>query len=434
MSEPKLSADIQEQRLLKCIRCGFCQDACPTYRMTLNEAESPRGRIYLARSVAEGELAWDRGAISHLDSCLGCRACEPVCPSGVEYGAILEQARANIEKKARSLLQHFARRILLNLLTTPRWLHLLATGSELKQRALHHPVNLPPIFTWALSGKWGHGPAMPTSHGRAVVPAVSPAIGAKKHRVGLLLGCVMREMFGSTHNATLQVLQWHGCEVIAPPNAGCCGALHMHTGDLEAARMRARRLIDAFQPYNCEVIVVNSAGCGSAMKEYGELLAGDPRYSSLAKEFAMKTRDIHEYLVEIGFTAPTQALGVTVAYHDACHLAHGQNVREQPRQILGAIPGLRLVELPESDTCCGSAGIYNILQPEMARRLLDRKVSFIRSTGATVLATGNPGCIAWIEQGLRELALPIQVVSPVELLADAYCQLPKSQGAAETKL
>jgi glycolate oxidase iron-sulfur subunit len=240
--------------------------------------------------------------------------------------------------------------------------------------------------------------------------------------VGILAGCVMRVLFGGTNAATVRVLQANGCDVIAPPIAECCGALHLHTGFHTEGLQRARTLIDAFAPYldRLDAIILNSAGCGSTMKEYGDLLADDPAYRDKAVAFAAKVRDVSEWLIQIGLTPPTGRLDAVVSYHDACHLAHGQKVRLQPRQLLQQIPGLKLVEMDESDTCCGSAGVYNITQPELARRLLDRKIANLKETGASIIATGNPGCLAWIQQGVQEAGLKVRIVHPIELLDAVY--------------
>jgi glycolate oxidase iron-sulfur subunit len=263
-------------------------------------------------------------------------------------------------------------------------------------------------------------PAVPKKIAVGRLPECSPAKGPKRYRVGVLAGCVMRVLFHETNTATVRVLQRNGCEVLAPRKAGCCGALHLHAGYLDDAREKARALLDAMKGVEIDAFVINSAGCGSTLKEYGEILADDPVYADRARAFSAKVKDIAEFLVDIGAEPPSGEYKATVAYHDACHLAHGQKITTPPRALLRSIPGLTLVDLPESDTCCGSAGIYNLTQPDMARRLLERKVNFILQTGATVVATGNPGCLAWIEQGLRERGHTIEVKHPVEILDEAY--------------
>jgi glycolate oxidase iron-sulfur subunit len=413
-----------DDKTMKCIRCGFCLDACPTFRLTGQETKSPRGRIYLVRSWRENVIPFDSDVVEALDTCLGCRACETACPSGVEYGAILEMARAHIEEsRLRPSAQSFARSQLLSTLTNPGRL-----AASLKAAGLFGKLTggkMPGFAAKMLSGSSEAALALPTPQGEAkdhALPERSPAKGIKRHTVGILAGCVMRVLFGGVNAATVRVLQENGCEVVAPKAAGCCGALHLHTGFHADALARMRGLIDAFAPYmdELEAIVVNSAGCGSTMKEYGDLLADDPAYREKAQAFAVKVQDVSEWLITIGLTPPTGRLDAVVSYHDACHLAHGQRVRQQPRELLRQIPGLQLVEMDESDTCCGSAGVYNITEPEMARRLLARKIDNLRATGASIIATGNPGCLAWIQQGAKEAGLNVRLCHPVELLAKAY--------------
>jgi glycolate oxidase iron-sulfur subunit len=413
-----------DDKTMKCIRCGFCLDACPTFRLTGQETKSPRGRIYLVRSWRENVIPFDADVVEALDTCLGCRACETACPSGVEYGAILEMARAHIEEShLRPSAQSFARSQLLATLTNPGRL-----AASLKAAGLFGKLTggrMPGFAAKMLSGSSEAVLALPTPQGEAKVhdlPERSPAKGVKRHTVGILAGCVMRVLFGGVNAATVRVLQENGCEVVAPKAAGCCGALHLHTGFHADAQARMRALIDAFAPYReeLEAIVVNSAGCGSTMKEYGDLLADDPAYREKAQAFAAKVMDVSEWLLRIGLTPPTGRLEAVVSYHDACHLTHGQRVRQQPRELLRQIPGVTLVEMDESDTCCGSAGVYNVTEPEMARRLLERKIACLRATGADIIATGNPGCLAWIQQGAKEAGLNVRLCHPVELLDEAY--------------
>lgn len=413
-----------DEKISKCIRCGFCLDACPTFRLTGQETLSPRGRIYLVKSWREDTIPFDSDVVNALDTCLGCRACETACPSGVEYGLILEMARAHIEEShLRPSLESFARRQLLATLTNPGRM-----AASLKAAGLLRPLTqgkMPGFVAKLLSGSSDSALSLPEVTGEVRVhnlPANSPSNGETRYRVGILAGCVMRVLFAPTNTATLQVLQANGCEVIAPEAAGCCGALHLHSGFHDDALAKARALLDSFAPEleSLDAVIINSAGCGSTLKEYGELLKDDASYSELAAKFASKVRDISEWLMEIGIAPPTRSLPITVAYHDACHLAHGQKIRQQPRDLLKQIPGLTLCELEEADTCCGSAGVYNITQPEMARKLLDRKLGYIRATGATVLAAGNPGCLTWIQQGAKEAGIELRICHPVELLAEAY--------------
>jgi glycolate oxidase iron-sulfur subunit len=418
MSEPL------DDKLMKCIRCGFCLEACPTFKLTGKETRGPRGRIYLVRSWRDGVIPLDEDAVEALDSCLGCRACETACPSGVEFGSILETARCRIqEMHLRPGSETFARAQLLSTLTNPGRL-----AASLKVGGLLGMLTggkMPGFASKLLSGSSDAAAALPVAEGSARVhdlPELSTARSTRRYAVGILAGCVMRVLFGNTNAATVRVLQANGCDVIAPKAAGCCGALHIHAGCHDEALNRARALIDAFEPYidTLDAIVVNSAGCGSTMKEYGTLLAGDPAYRDRATRFAGKVRDVCEFLAEIDLIPPATPIEATATYHDACHLAHGQRIRTQPRDLLGRIPGLVLVDLDESDTCCGSAGIYNITEPGYARQLIQRKIANIRATGATIVATGNPGCLAWIRQGAHDAGLALRICHPVELLDEAY--------------
>jgi len=422
--------EFHSEHLLKCTHCGLCLQSCPTYLETGSEADSPRGRIYLMRAFSEGRIRWDSGVVEHIDLCLGCRACETACPSGVEYGLLLEIARAQVERSpARHSVQRTVKRLLLDLMTNPsafaaamntaRWFKPL-----LGDRALPQPL-----------ARWRSVNAsvatLPQPHGKmkrgSLAPLYTP-VGERRGRVALLTGCVASVLFHEVNVASVAVLRYNGFEVVVPPEQGCCGALHVHNGFIVEGRRRALRLMECMEREPVDAIIVNSAGCGSTMKEYGRLFTGTP-HEERALAFAAKVRDIMEFLAESGIRKPVRPLSgrgkdssLVVTYHDACHLAHAQGVRKQPRDIIGSIPGVQLVELEESDMCCGSAGIYNLLQPEMASRLLQRKIERIRSTGAEIVLTGNPGCLAWIAQGLRECPQPVEILHPVELLYRAYEQ------------
>lgn len=413
-----------DEKTIKCIRCGFCLDACPTFRLTGQETRGPRGRIYLVRSLRENVIPLEADVVEALDSCLGCRACETACPSGVEYGAILEMARAHIENEGkRPAAQSFARKQFLSTLTDPAKLTLTLKASGMLGKLTKG--KMPGFAAKLLSGSDEIAINLPQVEGEIKIhnlPERNAPEGKKRYTVGMLAGCVMRVMFGGTNAATLRVLLKNGCEVVLPKSAGCCGALHLHTGFEDDAKSRMRSLIDAFYPHlnEMDAVLINSAGCGSTMKEYGELLADDPAYKEKAKAFASKVRDVSEWLATIELVEPQKPLNAVVSYHDACHLAHGQKVRQQPRTLLQKIPGLKLVEMDEADTCCGSAGVYNILQPKMARDLLDRKIKNLQATNASIIATGNPGCLAWIRQGAKEAGLKLRICHPIELLDEAY--------------
>lgn len=413
-----------EKDLMACVHCGLCLPACPTYLETGSEADSPRGRIVLMRKMHEGTLSpQDEDVTRHLDLCLGCRACETACPSAVPYGRILETARERInDEQARPRVTDLARHALLDTLAHPKKMTIAMRVAQAVNGGIV-PTRVARLISGdpqAVSQKV----SLPAQISPPLPPAVMPAVGVKRFRVGVLTGCAMRVLFGDINTDTVQVLAANGCEVLVNRRQGCCGALHGHNGYGDEARSFARDLIDAFAPDSyLDAIIVNSAGCGSMMKEYGQLLADDPQYAALAAAFAAKVKDVCEWLDEIGWVAPLQVVSdkpVTMTYHDACHLAHGQQIREAPRALLSRLPNVKWAELTESEVCCGSAGIYNFTEPEMAKRLQARKLENILATGASVVATGNPGCLAWIASGVKERGLPnIRVTHPVTLLAEA---------------
>jgi glycolate oxidase iron-sulfur subunit len=399
------------EKLRDCVHCGLCLSACPTYLELGMEADSPRGRIYLMNALHEGAIGLDDEVVEHLDRCLGCRACETACPSGVRYGLLIEDARAVVRAGARRPLRTrlieqgigalFPRmRLFARLLAPARWLE--RTGLLAWLRRHSRIVRLLPTLETDVP----------------VVPRRLAAQGAVRAQAALFEGCVARVMFAGVNAATVQVLAANGCEVESPSTQGCCGALRLHAGDREGAKALARANIDAFAA-TPGAIVSNAAGCGALLREYDELLHDDPVYAAPARAFAARVRDVSGMLEEIGFVAPLGELPLRVTYHDACHLAHGMGVRQAPRALLRRIPGIELVELEEADVCCGSAGSYNLTQPEMAVRLGRRKAERIRATGATVVAAGNPGCTLQIRAALAEAGVATEVVHPVELIARA---------------
>jgi glycolate oxidase iron-sulfur subunit len=396
--------------LRKCVHCGICLPQCPTYLTLGEEMDSPRGRIYLMRAAADGRISLNETVTRHLDLCLGCRACETACPSGVPFGSLLEATRATLRPR-RPVRQRLLARLLFALFPHPG-----RVGAMLRLLRLYRASGLARLVERAglldgsarlraMDSLVGHVPAPDT------LPEFIPAAGTRRGRVGLLTGCVQRHLYPHVNRDTARLLSAAGWDVAVPRDQGCCGALELHAGHLDALAARAQALAAAFPP-ECDFIVVNAAGCGSAMKEYDRWVH-EPRIRGVA----LRTRDVSELLADADL--PLGRLDVAVAYHDACHLAHGQRIRQEPRQMLRRIPGLRLVELPESDLCCGSAGVYNLLEPAMADRLLARKVDRIRETGVRVVATGNAGCLLQIAKGCRECGLAIELVHPVELLARA---------------
>jgi glycolate oxidase iron-sulfur subunit len=397
-----------------CIRCGFCLESCPTFVLTGEETESPRGRIYLVRSADEGKLDWEETR-EHLDKCLGCRACETACPSGVEYGAIFEIARDRLERNKT----HYTKKALLKTLTSPK-----RTNLQLKLGHLTPGRKVPAVLSRMLSGQAPEANKPSPQKSATLPPLDESALPAIKGEVFLLEGCVMQVLFPRVHEATRRLLRRIGYTVRATPQ-GCCGSLHLHAGYIDETKLRANQLIDGF--LGDLPIIVNSAGCGSTMKGYGELFsnegAGQSRRALMAKTFSNRVLDATEFLLSNGLTeelAKSIGIAVTATYHDACHLAHGQGVRSQPRQLLQAIPNLRLVDLDESDMCCGSAGIYNLTQPQLARQLLERKWKNIEATGAKIVAMGNPGCHAWIAQAAQEHGQTIEVLHTMELLEASF--------------
>jgi glycolate oxidase iron-sulfur subunit len=401
-----------------CVHCGFCLPVCPTYVLWGQEMDSPRGRIYLMKLASEGAAAINPRWASHFDSCLGCMACMPACPSGVDYGKLIEATRAQIERKhKRSIGEKLHRQFILSMFTRPDRLQLMRwpllayqkSGLQMLLRGTGALKFLPKKIQ-AMEA------LLPNLSSSDAVAEVTPAQGQKRLRVGLLLGCVQREFFPQVNAATARVLAAEGCEVIAPQEQTCCGALLVHAGEEEAALALARRTIEVFERADVDVIATNAAGCGSSVKEYGHLLRDDPQYAARATQFAAKCKDVSEILVELEPRAARHPLRMRVAFHDSCHLQHAQGVRSQPRSVLSRIPALDLQEIPESAICCGSAGIYNLVQPDAARELGDRKAQLIVPLGADVIATGNPGCIMQLQSSLARAGQRTRVVHTVELL------------------
>ena len=410
----------------RCVHCGLCLAYCPTFSILGTEMDSPRGRIFLIKSMAEGRIGLTDSAAAHLDLCLGCRACETVCPSAVPYGQLIEAARADIERqRPGGVLRRLFRWVNFDvLLPHPRLLSLAAAALRFYQvsgvQRLVRASGVLRLVPGPLASWEPLLPVIPPAAARAPLPEVTPAEGAKRATVGLLTGCIQQVAFGPHNRATARVLARNGVEVIAPRTQTCCGALHAHAGEHTTALELAKSTIMAFESAGVEQVVVNTSGCGAHMKAYGTLLAGDPVWAERARRFAMRVSDISEFLAREPLRGPLRPVSRTVTYHDPCHVAHGQKIRKEPRALLAQIPGLTVRELHEADWCCGSAGTYNLTQPEMAGRLQRRKVENIRATGADAVVTANPGCIIQIQQGLEGGARPIRVLHIVELLDEAY--------------
>ncbi len=410
----------------RCVHCGLCLNACPTYRELRLEADSPRGRVYQMVQVAQGSAAINPSYIQHLDLCLACRGCESACPSGVQYGRLIEAARAEIEAvrerpwPARVLRGFVFRRLLPSRTALSVAGRLLWAYQASGLRKVVRSTGLLKALSPRLDDAERLSPAAEPPFFFREYGRVYPAEGERRRRVALLGGCIANVSFARLNEATVRVLRRNGCEVTVPGGQTCCGALHVHSGLREQARVLARRNIDAVLGGGYDAIITNAAGCGSTLKEYGELLEHDPAYDARAREFASLLKDINEFLASLPLDTRMGRLGATVTYQDSCHLAHGQKVRSAPRTLLRAIPGLSFVEMPLSDLCCGSAGIYNVVQPDMAAALLEKKMAHANSTRASVIATANPGCMLQLRAGVARHGTGQRVLHVVELLDQAY--------------
>jgi glycolate oxidase iron-sulfur subunit len=403
-----------------CVHCGFCLQACPTYVNLEDENDSPRGRILLMRSVYEGSLGVrDESVRTHIDRCLGCRACEPVCPSGVPYGHLLEATRATLLAQrplapvARLILWVFAR---------PRLLKLAMAASR-----LFRATGLPALGARLVGGRLGFAMGMLVSTHPAIARRKYAAKGTgERGTVALLTGCVMEGLLAPTNRATERVLEVNDYRMVEAPRQRCCGALHAHAGDLEMARELARANIAAFERSKAEFVVTNAAGCGATMKEYGYLLKDDPTWAERAAHISAKVRDVSELLAASGPKVPRAAVPAKATYDAPCHLIHAQRISAQPMQMLRAIPGLELVPLTDSDQCCGAAGIYNLIEPKTSEAVLSPKLGNIAATRATFVATGNPGCLMQLGAGLRKARIDAHAVHPIDLLDEAYARDAKA--------
>ena len=413
------------------MHCGLCLNACPTYRELGLEMDSPRGRVYQMVQVANGAPVTP-SYIEHIGLCLACRGCESACPSGVPYGRMIEDARAQIEAlQARGAIARGFRRFAFgSLLQSRGWL--TAAGSLLylyEASGLKRLVRA--LGFLHLLGRLGDleelAPSAEPPFFFSQIGRTFPADGVRRHRVAFLAGCIANVAFARLNEATVRVLQRNGCEVVVPEGQGCCGALHVHSGLKTEAQALARRNIDAIASGEFDAIITNAAGCGSTLKEYGELLADDPAYAAKAREFAEHMRDITEFLAGLELNPRMGPVHAAVTYQDSCHLAHGQRIRGAPRKLLGAIPGLNLIELPGSDICCGSAGIYNMVQSEMSAAILATKMEAVNSTHAEIVATANPGCMLQLEAGVRRHGAKQRVMHVVEVLDLAYRNAPQSR-------
>jgi len=414
--------------LAQCIHCGLCLPTCPTYDATKLERNSPRGRIALMKQIAEGRSDVTKTFADEMYFCLGCLACQTACPAGVNYAEMFESARADVEHQR--ILENPKRNairfvMLRTIFMNPRLLRALGWGIWIYQasgmQSAVRTLGLTRLLPKNLRELEPLTPGIKAPFSDQRIRTIEPSHEPRRYRVGLLTGCVQDLAYPDINRDTADVLQANGCEVITPRFQSCCGSLHAHNGELGLARELARRAIDSFELDALDAIITNAGGCGGHLKNYAHLLHDDPTYATRAVEWTRKMKDIHEWLAEIGIRPPASSGTIQrVTYHESCHLSHGQKIVTAPRKVLQAIPGLQLIELPEASWCCGSAGIYNITQPEMSRQLLDRKMGHIKGTGVSIVATANPGCLVQLEAGARSHGVELRLVHPVSLLAEAY--------------
>lgn len=427
-ARPSHLKDLDYSVVQQCMHCGLCLPTCPTYDATKLERNSPRGRISLMRAIADGRLEPTKAFADEMYFCLGCLACMTACPAGVNYAELFEHARAEAEQSGvlkspkRSFIRSF----------TVGWLFMDLSRLQLVGRAMRlwqdtglqgfvRRSGVMNLFPKRLRELEAMTPEVEAEFSADLIEPVTPAYAERRFRVAMLTGCAQDLTFASVNRDTVEVLVRNGCEVITPPAQNCCGSLHAHNGEWNLAQTLARRNIDQFPPDQFDAIITNAGGCGSHLKHYAKLLADDPAYVARAYAWDHKVKDIHEWLGEIGIAKPLPLQPEqVVTYHESCHLCHGQKITAQPRQLLKAIPNLKLVELAESNWCCGSAGIYNLTQPEMAGQLLERKMAHVIASRATTVATGNPGCLLQLINGCKQRGVELRVVHPITLLAEAY--------------
>lgn len=419
-------AGIDYELFLDCVHCGLCTAACPTYVELGNENDSPRGRIYLMRAVTDGRIPLGDQTKRHLELCLDCRACETACPSGVQYGKLIEPFRVAMEQMTdgpKKTDDWFHRWILFGLFTRRDLMRTALWPARIAQNLGLHSLLKRTGLTKLIPGRLGQLVDMlpPLPKDEPQLPEFLPAIGPRRARVALFTGCVADAMFRSTHWATARVLQQNGCDVLIPRDQACCGAIHFHAGSSEPARQLASQNMQALKPADVDAIIVNVAGCGAMLKDYGHHWHDEQ--TAEREKFAAKTKDITEFLDSLGLIPPEGEIKLTATYHDACHLGHAQKIREAPRRLLASIPGLKMVELPETEICCGAAGTYNLTEPEMSARLSRRKLDNIRKTGARAVFTANAGCLLQIMRESDRQGEPLWITHPVDVLDLSYRKL-----------
>lgn len=407
-----------------CVHCGFCLATCPSYRVLGKEMDSPRGRIYLMDAINKQEAELNETSMQHFDSCLGCLACTTACPSGVQYDQLISATRPQVERNQnRSFQDQLIRALIFNLFPYPNRLSLLLPAFAFYQKSglqtLIRQTNLLTKFAPRLAAMESVLPQINLKNVKRNLPDLIPAKGKKRYRVGMILGCVQQLFFNPVNEATARVLSANGCEIVIPKNQGCCAALPSHQGQEIQAQTLAKQMIDQFKNTGVDYIIINAAGCGHTLKEYGHILKDDPEYKHKAIEFSAKVKDVNEFLMEVGLTTellPITTEKLTIVYQDACHLLHGQKISLQPRQLLRKIPNVQLKEPIDASLCCGSAGVYNLLQPEVSDELGQQKVDNLLNTGADVIASPNPGCALQIQKHLQRKGKTIKIMHPIELL------------------
>jgi len=428
LKTPEIGFDDQNPPLQavldSCVHCGFCLATCPSYRVIGKETDSPRGRIYVMNGINQGQASLNETTIQHFDSCLGCLACVSACPSGVQYDQLITATRPQVERNfKRPFGDRLVRGLIFNLFPYPWRLRLL-----LPLLWVYQNCGLQKLVQWSgILQRWFPRlaamdsilPKVTAASFQDGFPTEIPAQGEKRYRVGVILGCVQRIFFSPVNEATVRVLTANGCEVVVPPSQGCCAALPAHQGQTNQAQAIARQMIDSFADTEVDYIIINAAGCGHTLKEYHHILADDPEYADKAKQFVAKVRDINEFLAEVGFNQPLHPVTeqeTPVVYQDACHLLHGQKISNQPRQLIRQIPRLQLQEPIDAALCCGSAGVYNMLQPAVAEELGQQKVTNLLQTGAKLIISSNPGCSLQIQKHLQQQDQTVPVIHPIQLL------------------
>jgi glycolate oxidase iron-sulfur subunit len=415
-------SQIDRELVHACVHCGFCLPTCPTWDLWQEEMDSPRGRIYLMEGLLDGTVDLNATVVQHFDRCLGCMACVTACPSGVRYDRLIEQTRAVVEEGyGRGVGDRAIRRLVFGTLPHPRRLRVALAFSAVGRR-LPLPRRLRPLAE--LAPRW---------HSSTAVPELTHAEGTAAGRVGLLTGCVQRVLFGDVNAATARVLSTHGCHVVAPKEQACCGALAIHAGRADDGRARARRTIAVFEKAEADLVVANAAGCGSVLKEYGELLEDDPEWAERAAAFSARVRDVSEVVAGLEPRVEPRPLALRVAFQDSCHLLHAQGVRLPPRSLLETVPGLELAEVDRQEICCGSAGIYNIVQPDAARELGRRKAESVLAAEPDAYASANPGCLVQVSAALHRAGRSLPTLHPVELLDASYRGVPADELLASAR-